>query len=452
MTISAAGYTDLFEDVGKMLKYLNVYRAYASTSLIADHDAIAVVLNTNLRYDILSGLPEQYVGFRDGATGWVNSLASRIERRLMHFDTIINNLPITGVAGIQEVLAELIVDMITEEEDVKACVVTIGAVAADPENAGDATVLTTKILDGYSSPRAGFPPHMSYRGINSQLAVTSETIMLVASTDSKTGATEGREQWSVAGSTTGSSSFDWRNEGSGNGPTITTGNGAGILTNGGFESFSTANTPDNWTIGGGVPGTDIFKETSSVKRGISALKFTGDGIVDPLLISQAVSSTQVNTKRSYCVACWVKGTAGIVAGNLLIQFSGTGYTPGVTEKINMDATALAAQTTYGLKSFFVNIPADIPSNFALEIRITGGLTAAKDVLIDGLVLTPTTWHGGIGIAIVAGATPVIIGDRFSFSVANDNAGVFQTFMRKKFGIQLPSQTDASETQPDSLAT
>lgn len=443
----AVDYADLFTDVGKMLKYLNVYAGYAaSAGLNTDFEAIADVLTTNDRFDILSGLPESYTAFRDQAIAWCNVLAARIELRFQHFETVASQLPVPTPYGTADILREMIYDMITNSQDVDASTVTVGSPSAGAGNIGDVTVLSTLVMDGYNPPRRGMVAHPAYRNVTSELAVTAET-MTFACTDMTTA---GREQFTLNGGPTGNGPFDWRSEGSGSGDSVLVGNGRALLANSDFETFTTTNVPDSWTMVGTVT-THYAREASSPKRGTYALKFIGDGSQDPISASQAPAQT-LTPLRSYCFAVWVKGDASTVAGALTIQFEGTGYTAGAAEKIEMDATALSAATSWTLKHFFVNMPATIPSDLKLMIKVTGGLTNTKNVRFDGAMLTETVWHGGVGWAMAAGAVNAVKGDRYSVAVSNNNAGVFQTFMRQKFGVQLPSVTDTSETIADTLAT
>jgi hypothetical protein len=448
----AIDYTDLFTDVGKMLKYINVYNGYAADAGIYTHfQAIAATLTANDRFDILSGLPEQYSGFRDGAIGWSNTLAARIESRFLHFSTVGDELPLPSSYSTIDVMRELIRDMNLNTQDVDASSVTIGSATAGSGNVGDAQILTTKIMDGYSAPRRGMLAHPAYKDLNSEVACTAETMTLVCTSDSYSGTNEGREQFSLAGSSVGNSPFDWRVEGSGAGDSLSVGNGRGIISNGEFENFSTANIPDNWDVDAGVIGTHIAKGTTGLKRGESHLIMLGDGALATIQVSQTITSGAVNPLRSYCVGMWVKCLAGTLAGTFVAQFEGTGYTAGATEKLSVAFNTLSTYTSWTYLHFFVNIPANIPADFELVLKTTGTLTLNKYVRIDGVMLTEVVWHGGVGFAIGAGATPIVKGDRFTVALSNNNAGTFQTFMRKKFNVQLPSDTGGTETIADSLA-
>lgn len=449
----AINYTDLFEDIGEFLQRINQFRTLAVTTLPAYFGEIAAELSGNGRYDVLSNLPQQYDGYKDQMIQIANDHDQKIQERLQNQDTILEQLPLPTGAGIQDILHELIRNMISATASITASVVTIGSVTADGGNAGAVTVLTTKILDGVQAPLSGAEPDYNYAGLDSQLGTTAETLVLTCVSDSeRDSVTPGSESFQIEGQQQGNSPFDWRVEGSGIGPTITPVQGSGFLPNGDFEDFTVANTPDSWTIDAGVAGTHIFEETTGadVKKGSSAIRFTGNAALASIQISQGSDTLgQLVPLQLYGFAIWVKGNASISAGTLTIQFEGTGYTAGASEKITMNAAALAAATGYTLKNFFVLMPESLPDDFKLVIK-WNGTPSAHSVRLDYGGLAPVNYHGGIGLILVDGAANSIRNDRYSFDVSNDNAGVFQTYFRKALRRQLP--TSGSPSIADSLAT
>jgi len=210
-----------------------------------------------------------------------------------------------------------------------------------------------------------------------------------------------------------------------------------------FETWTDGTTPGTWTESSGT-----VTRSASPYKGTYACSFVGDGST-VMTITQAVAGS-FDRKRRYCVACYIKGQTGIAAGALEIMFTGTGYTAGGTEKISMDASALAAATGWTLKHFYINMPNDIPSDLKLSIDVKSGLTNAKTVIIDQVMVGPVVYNGGVNAVVVMGAGVFRKDDAFSFSLSNNNSGVFQTFFRKGLGLQLPSA--ASPTIADSLAS
>ncbi len=447
----AITYATVFGILGKYVKYANTYYTLGLTTLSTDRNAIETILSASSQWDLVEGLNSVYDGWRDVAVGWANLLGQKSQAIFLDPDMVTVNLAaLSSNPTIQQLFDELWKDMVANSQTIKRSTVTIGTVTAFGSPTGTPQIMTTKILDGYNRPSNDMSAYANYLGTDSELCQTSETMVLQAISDKYSGGVEGSELFSFTGGPRFRSPFDWRNSGSGPGPTVQVGNGRGLIQNGEFELFTTANTPDSWTMStGATPGTTILDEASSVKRGSHALAFLGTGAAATIRITQAPAT--LIPLRSYCVGMWVLGDATIAGGSEFVaQFSGTSYTPGATEKIDLNQAALAALTSYTWKYFFVNMPAVIPTDLVLELKAIGTLTNAKKIRVDGLMMTEVVWHGGLGVAIGAGGTPVVKGDRWTFTVANNDTGVFQTFLKKVFRVQLPSA--GSPSQSDTLAT
>ncbi len=113
---------------------------------------------------------------------------------------------------------------------------------------------------------------------------------------------------------------------------------------------------------------------------------------------------------------------------------------------------LSLPTAWALQHFFINLPDVIPSDWELVIRWNGTPTNAKSVWIDDLAFGPVTYGGGVGAVVIRGETPFIRDVYFTFTVANNDAGLFQKFFRQVFGVQLPSDAGGTETIDDALAS
>ena len=55
-----------------------------------------------------------------------------------------------------------------------------------------------------------------------------------------------------------------------------------------------------------------------------------------------------------------------------------------------------------------------------------------------VAVTPTVYHGGVGVNILPGLVAWQRGDRMTFAVTNDQGGKFQEFFRRRYGAQLPT--------------
>ncbi len=447
----AVNYTDLFENIGEYVQRINDYKALYS-DLDTDFSEISSELQGNSRFEVLSGQYEQFQGFKSQVLGWINSMKSKVQELLLNRSSILEQLSLGGNVSLQTVLLELYRDM-NGTQDIDANTVTVGSVTATKVNANAGTVLAGKVLDGVTQPHPGYIANPLYNGVDSELAGTSDTLVLTCVTDSETDrVTEGQENFQYGGKPSISDPYHWNNYGSGSGGTLTSVQGSRLMTNMDFELFS-SNTPTGWTVSTGTPGTHIFQESTGadVYHEDYALRLTGNASLAAINLYQSVTAGTFTPKKRYLFACYVKGNASISSGTLTIQFEGTGYTAASSEKITMNAAALAAQTSYGLEYFYINMPADIPEDFKLVIKWTG-TPSAHSVRIDWAGIGPVTYFNGIHFAVVAGTDKFLRGDRFSFDVTNDEAGVFQTAFRKMFGFQFPSDTGGTETIADTYAT
>lgn len=458
----AITYTDasdgLFNALGKIVKHYGLLKTDA-LNLAADQlditDKIAL-MTVGDPEKIVDGFDATVSGWQSNIISWRSSLRSLAEKRLGDIDTVVTEVGATAVDA-ASVITKLIPQMIADSETVLKSTVTLGSATAAAANTGNGTVLTTTILDGVTSPGAGaignYAAHADYKGVLSQLAVASETMRLECVSDSFSGSvSEGAELWNWTGRKA-DVAHGFESQGSGDIGSLTTLHGmTAILLNADFESW-TGSAADSWTLVSGTWGTHLAEETTlaDVYHGDSALKLTGDGSTASIEISQAVTNAKVTGGKMYCVSARIRGATGLAAGDLLIQFEGTGYSAGSSEKISLDNSALAAiDSAYSLQHFFVIMPDVIPSDFALVIRYNGTPENAKEIHIDDLAFNAVTYGGGVGIAIVRGSTPWVAADRLTFTVTNDEDGVFQTFFRDAFGYQLPSDDSGSETIADSL--
>lgn len=459
MAIDYNGANDgLFRHLGKIVKHYNLLATDAANLGVDQLDiADAIALMTiGDPEKIIDGFDATVEGWQNSVISWRSALKDLADARLADLVTVVDEVGATSTDA-AAVIAKLIPQMIADSETVLKSTVTIGSVTAAGTNVGNGTVLATTILDAITSPGSGsigtFPAHPDYRDELSQLAVASETMRVECVVDSFNGSvSEGAEQFNWTGRVA-DVAHGIGNDGSGDIGSVTVLNGqTSIIANGGFENW-TGSAADSWTLVSGTWGTHLAEETTlaQVYKGDSALALTGDGSTASIEISQAVTNAKVSGGRMMCVSCRIKGATGLAAGDLLIQFEGTGYTAGSSEKISLDNTALAAiDSAYSLQHFFVIMPDVIPSDFALIIRYNGTPENAKTIRIDDLAFNVVSYGGGVGIVIVRGSTPFVKGDRLTFPVTNDEDGVFQSFFRDAFGYQLPSATSSSETIADSL--
>ncbi len=442
--LSSGEYTTLFTILGEFVEVTNRFDGlYAAFD--TDLAEIEADLNTQSLLRLYDGVSTAFDGYRSGVLSWISSNNSKIANILVDKRLLLDTLNMGSSTGIQQVLHDLIIDMNDATQSVTASVVTIGAITTGYENTDPGTLLVDATLDGVTAPHPGVSAHLEYAGKLSQLALTADDLRVVCSADTNTGQTAYNESFELIGNSA-NNPYHHLAGGSGNGPTLTPIHSQSIISGLQFTTFTVANTPDNWTITSGAAGTEIFKETSAPYEGTNGLKLVGTS-TDATLTNTVTTSNLTPDKR-YLFCCYIKSDGLTTGGTLTIMLTGTGYTATSSEKISMNEAALDAQTSYGLESFYITMPSEIPTDLKLQIDYASG--SAGNVFIDFCAFGEVDYFNGCSFAIASGTDLFVVNDEMRLSITNNNAGVWQTFFRKAFDVQIP--TSGSPTQADSLAT
>lgn len=441
----ALNVTNLFTDIGKLIKYVNTY-ATTQTDVATVRAAIEDRLETGAQLDKAANLPALAKALTGGISQFRTGLVQIIQARLLDRQTVLDELGV-GSYSLPSALDALIKYLLANAESVDASVVTVGAVTAGSANVGNGTIVATKVLDGATAPVSGGQPCAAYAGVDSEFSV-AETLLATCVADSySNGLTTGTEQFLLSGEPAGAL-MDEPEGGSGQGPTLLVA-GGNIVTGGDMETFS-SNLPTGWTgvtgTAGAAPG--YLQDTANFYRGAGALKLIGDASLAAIEIKLA-NTTMVPLRR-YLVSFRYKASAAQTASqSLKVMFKGTGYTAPVGQKSEIAGDTLA--TSWTLVNFTVIVPANRPSDWNLSVALTGTPEAVKYVSIDDVIVQPFTWHNGIGLAAIPGATPFVKGDKFTSAIANNAAGTFQEFFTRFLKCQLPSNNAGAETILDTLA-
>ena len=463
----ALNLTKIFTDAGISIQQIDALFTFAKTTLPGYASAVITQLNSDSLYDELGTLNTDSEAWQDVVLTWIQryiTAATNVYQSAALFIPFVpapSKTPSFTGFTLPEYWHQM--GAAAFNQTIKRSTVTLGSPTADAANYGNAQVAVTKRLDGYNPPWQGGPTAVQLANVNSECAVPSETVTLQCIADSATsGVSIGSEQWSWTGGIRPRSStgYDWQFEGSGAGPSLTSGNSSTLITDGSFENWTATNTPSSWPIDNGVAGVNIFQDTTAadVLFGNASLKILGDGATATIGVHQALTPSSFNPNRLYCVGVWIKGQAGIVAGTLTITGAGTGYSPGGSDNITLNAGTLAGLANYTFYSFYILTPSIVPSDFKITISVTGTLTNAKQITLDGFSLAPVVYHGGFGVNVFSSGDNTssslkrpLIGDRFTFTVANDDAGKFQRFFRRAYKFQLRSAGGGGETISDALA-
>lgn len=355
-------------------------------------------------------------------------------------------------------ITELIEQMRTNSESVQECTITATATAISGSTGTGVIVVSTKRGDGLIEQNT-----------------IAEKIKILCTSDAQSGgASAGQEvfTWTGAPESPSRWDFDWP-AGSGasgniNAVTATEDAGTNLLTNSDFEDF-TSNTPDNWTVLSGTPGTDIL-QSSTHYTGSSSVEYVGNGSFPT--IGQNFNDADGTTAAllpdtQYPFSLWLYISATSNAGNLRIDLRDvdgflTTDDQGTNNRKDIDLTTLAATTWTNFTGTFRTPKLTPSSGYRLVIQLETAAQSGRNLFIDHLAFAEMTplYDSGPQIAIFSGATNFILNDGWNLVDTNNRGGqtycsTFQSLydrlfdMRGKF-LLLPYSS--SPTIPDNLIT
>lgn len=371
--------------------------------------------------------------YRSSASGWLTALQGYMQ------DTTIDqvdrdaNLVNPTLAN---TLNELIRQMRAATQSIQRPTVTT-SVSTGGSNVGDAVFAVST-----TGPN-GLPLDM----------VWSESITATVTADGFTGATAYAEQVLVSGDPSRSILDPYWPGGSGvsTGVSITNAAASTQVTDGNFENW-TGNTPDDWTVVAGTPGTTIVKGVAPLRDSF-CLRNASTGAV--VTVKQEVT---LQAQTVYAFSVWAKASSLSGTPTLVVKLvDGSGTT------VNNDqATAqISTQTLTSAGSWvnyrgFFQTPSNLPAQVFLSVGTGTAVANAQTLDIDLIALVQPTlfYQGGPYIAGFSGGTPSINNDTWTLTVTNGAATA--TFVRqldrafdlKGLGIAFPSAS--SPTISDGL--
>lgn len=455
----AIDYTELFTDIGKNVKAVNQFHDSSRSLGLSLPNFDALLAEIQARYEsqslqrLIEGLESTYAGYRDTSSSWASQQSDRAQQRLLDRDTVVNELAGADVGDIDRTIREIFRDMDFQTDSINKSVVVIGAPSADAGNTGNGSVRTTDILDGVTPPSPGFGSFLLYDGLETALSVPSELMTFTCIADEDTdGTPAGHEIFLWEGQPATNGTFGWKTEGSGVSLQLSTTQAAETLSNRDLEAWDGANSPINWPIESGIPGTEIIEEqaAANVHRGTSSMRLVGTG-TDVRLIqelpTEAGSFLVPNQQLYYMV--FIKTLGDVAGGGVLtirMESPSGDYVASSSEEIVINETDLNSKLSFTLSEFYLPVPSSIPEDLRWVIRFEGA--TAGNVFIDSMGLAPVNYANGIGITINAGRNNFARNDRFTLQVDNTE-GIFSQFFRRRFLFQLPQSVTPSI--PDSLA-
>jgi len=442
----AISYSTLFENYlgkgGYLIHLVNEFRGAAGLG------AIATDLPTEWEDFV-----EQFDGGSDTQRGWVDGMLAALagaRSGLAPMQAAIRTAARQTLIGVvhadnplpeqtlEVALAELIRQMLADSESVDAN--AVGHSVAASGNDGDGAVLVDT-RDGHGRT----------------LEYTYDEDLEVAVTDTST---SGSEQLRVRGEEAVGDklSYLWP-AGSGSDVSHTAIDAAGslnLLSNGTFETYTVANTPDDWTIVVGAAGTDVLAEASVVYAGSKALELVGDSST-LIQLTQDLTLSDLASKTPYGLCLWLKADVVPAAGVLVIDlYDGSGVIDdeeGAAQSFSIDLTAIS--TSFVAHKTAFRLPEPLPATVTLRLRLSTAVSTGSSLFLDHLSFAATTqqYAGGPFLGFFSGAGDWSLDDRITITPTNDYGGLFQNLFWRLFdmpalGLILPSDAGGSETIDD----
>jgi hypothetical protein len=238
----------------------------------------------------------------------------------------------------------------------------------------------------------------------------------------------------------------------------------GIITNGTFETFTVANTPDGWTLEVGAAGTDFLSEASTVYEGAKSLKIVGDGSTLPRL-KQGLDTDLLVPKQPYAVVAAMRMSSAPSTGVLTLDaHNGSGVITdekGTNQSTTIDLTTLG--TSFVLKSFVFRLPDPLPAAVYLRLHTSTAIETAKSLFIDSIRIIPLArpavgLPGGVPFVGFASGSTAWSGDDgdpagttvFKIVTTNNRASKWLLYLDRVFdliakGLRFPVTGDTGAT-------
>ncbi len=451
MSVTLTGTGGLFTRLGKLSKVLYDAHGYAGGSLTTNVNAAIAALGTE--YGLQSPLPaaltagQSAVGQTPGST--LRAVAQATLLKMVNDDA-----PQANSQSLSLAIQELIRQMVGAGASVAACTVGVTPAAVSGNSGTGVIVSTTKNGTGL---------------INQNIFAETGDLIVTGDGQSVT-ATAGSEPWIYRGDYAVSDvlSYQWPGY-SGAQAGLTTcdsqSRGVNLLTNGGLETFTTTDIPDNWALLTGAATTDYAREGTTVHRGTYSYKFIGGGSIAHS-IAQTFTSGTILPNTVYAYNLKVRANATLGSGNLVVKLI-DGSNSTITDdqsSANGSSTTLSGVSTGAWDNVqgILITPRVLPSTVKLNLVLSAAQASGKHLFVDSIALCPITYlyAGGPGLAAFAGSTPWVVNDRYTVATTNNRnsatyGATWQTtfdrwFGMRSLGLQLPYS--GSPTIADSLIT
>ena len=458
MAVTIAGTNGLFTRLGKLFFIAEKVEAHQGTGAnsLADEIEDAVDTFNSADMHMISDFTakDAILSHQKNAANIYNQISNTAKSTVIE---MVNDDTTLNQKSLRQALVELIDQMGTSNDVADA----VFSVAGD-----DAPAAVTGTGDGkyFTSSSNGEGKKFQY------LRVGSTTLECVK--DAQVSGTAGREVFTLMSDKAVSDIRDpaWPG-GYGNTNTIAvsdpsyqqqSGVGRNMLANGNFETFSTTNSPDNWTVVTGTLGTTLLEEGTVVHRGSKALEIVGDGSqltkITQTFNTAGQTTAKFRPETRYGMCFWVRVDSAVAAGVLKVRiYKADGSTVLDTADIVVTLAGLT-DDTWTAKAVTFSTPLVLDSSYKISIELTTAVTNTAHVYIDGLQvfrMAHLTNASSFHIAIIPGATDFKLEDSAKLAITQSTVSKFQKYMNKflgldALGLQIPFVTDGSETAADSL--
>ena len=441
MAVTLTGAGGLFTRLGKLFFVIEKIRAHQNDNPNGLKKELEDYFAEYAAGDqfMLSGLPNEVVSIQSNAMNALGSFQRAAAQTIIEMIKADNPQP---DLTIETALRELIRQMVAASATVQRNSSNSIAVAYDAGNTGNGfAAAANRDIDLLLDPTGS----INYFEEN----IRDEDILLQCTADAQITGTTGRESFSVRGEAAVSDGRhpDWADTraGSGISSTLRVSDpaengvntvGRNLLTNSAFETFTVANTPNNWTIVTGIAGTDIFEEGTIIYRGAKCLALKGTAKIEQSLNTAGQTPGKMQVGRKYFLYVRWRGDAGIVAGTVTISIKdgANNILNGGAATVTIAGSALPTGS-FDAGSVFFNGPLVLPTGIKAVVECAS-ITATKKVYIDDVLLVeaPKFQASGPRIVITPGATPWKLQDKITVSTTNNHSGKFQKFFDLMFGM------------------
>lgn len=425
----------IFTRCGKWIKAMTTHSDYivgsAADSLnTVINDALATYdgANNDIRSTTEDVLPE-FQAMKDSSQIIASFIAAAQNTLIEMID---QEDPINGERTVEDAFRDLVAFMEADGKTVEENAPTL-AIVEDSNNAGESKFFGT-ILDGAGAILDNVYAEELILEVNDALVIGSEGAV-------------------ITGDRNLASSFDDPDWPSGSGASValsiqdpaTT----GFLTNGNWEGWDDATTPQNWTV---TTGT-LNQETTTVHRESNSLRITGTVTFEQDL------TTELDPQVHYSCFLALRASAALT-GTLRIELTdGSGVVTtdkaGNNNRLDIDLSTVSTSEFEAFHAFF-RLSSPKPS--ATKIKVTTPVTiSGGNLYLDDLHFGSEAQRayepGGPYFNWFRWSTEAGLGDKFTATVTNAYGGLLQTGCARLFGqLDTPLPSSGTPNISDTLAS